>query len=208
MVSRTMLWLVLGLIARGAGGLVAYRVGKARGVATALPAPSAGAKALLERTIKDPRVDDIVQHGGRDWLVEGVIDYDEDGHRWRVARTVDTPEERWFVVGLERTGPTTVRSLTRAKGLALTGYPPESIELEGVAYALAQRGTATTNLSGQFGEHPMAKGAVRNLSSRCRWWRYKAAGEKTLLVEQWGDAYFALTGDLLKLEDVDLLSAS
>jgi hypothetical protein len=205
-----MLWILLGIVAMASGGFFAYRVGRARGIEAALPAAggSSAARALLERTVKDVRVDDIVQHAGKDWLVEGIVQYDEDGHTWRAARCIDAPDERWWVIGLERIGLTTVRLMQRARGLALTGYPPESLSYEGVSYKLAQRGTATTVVNGQFADLPGVKGTARNVSLRCRWWRYGAAGEKTLLVEQWGEDYIALVGEPVKPEDVDLLSAS
>jgi hypothetical protein len=205
--ATRMLWILLGVVAMAGGGIIAYRAGRARGIETALPAPSGVARAMLERTVKDVRVDDIVQHAGKDWLVEGVVQYDEDGHTWRGARCIDAPDERWWVVGLERTGMATIRLMVRAK-LAMTGYPPETITHEGVSYKLAQRGTATTVVNGQFADLPGVKGQAKNVSMRCRWWRYGAAGEKTLLVEQWGDDYVALVGEQVKPEDVDLLSAS
>jgi hypothetical protein len=209
-------WLVVAAFAFAGGGYLAYRAGRARGARAALPGAGGGGGALpgrpgqrqLERTVRDVRVDDILQHGGRDWLVEGVVKYDEDGHTWRAARGLDAPDERWFVVALERTGPTTVRVLKVAAGLSLTGYPPESLEHEGVSYKLAQRGTATTLVNGQVGELPGVKGVVRDLGARCRWWRYSAAGDKTLLVEQWGESYRALVGETVRPEDVDLLSGS
>ena len=203
-----MLWILLGVLAMMSGGFIAFRVGKARGIQEALPAPSSAARALLERTVKDVRVDDIVQHAGKDWLVEGVVQYDEDGHTWRVARCIDAPDERWWVIGLERTGMSTVRSMARATDLALSGYPPETLTYAGVPYKLSQRGTATTLVNGQFPDLPGVKGLAKNVSLRCRWWRYGAAGEKTLLVEQWGDDYVALVGEQVKPDDVDLLSAS
>lgn len=208
---RMLEWVLIGAAAAVGGGFVAYKVGRSRGAARALPARSAGKSAggsLLERTIKDVRVDDVVQHVGRDWLVEGIVQYDEDGHTWRGARVIDGAEERWFVVGLERTGGTTLRLLQVAAGLELTGYPPETLEHGGTTFKLAQRGTATAVLSGQLGSLPGAKGIAAGGSTRCRWWRYQAAGEKTLVVEQWGEVYRALAGDLVPMDEIDLLTAS
>jgi hypothetical protein len=210
MVTTTMItWIVLGLLAMTGGGFIAYRVGKARGAHAALPARGGtGAAKSKERTIKEVRVDDILQYGGRDWLVEGVVAYDEDGHQWRGARTVDAPDERWFVVGMDRIGPVNVRVLGAATGLELTGYPPEAIEHGGTSYKLAQRGTATVTLTGNLGELPGAKGLPPGSATRCRWWRYSAAGEKQLLVEQWGEKYRALVGEPVPADQVDMLSAS
>lgn len=203
-------FLVIGLAAMAGGGFVAYRVGRARGAARAL-APRAGSKGgapALDRTLKDVRVDDVVQLDGRDWLVEGVVQYDEDGHTWRAARTLDTPDERWFVVGMERQSEMTIRFLAVLKDLEITGYPPEALDYGGVSYKLAQRGTATTTVTGALGDIPIAKVAGTGKVARCRWWRYAAAGDKTLLVEQWGDTYRALSGTLTAPDAIDLLAGS
>ena len=40
---------------------------------------------LLERTIRDLRVDDVLTIDGADYLCEGMINYDEDGHRCPVG---------------------------------------------------------------------------------------------------------------------------
>jgi hypothetical protein len=202
-------WLVLGLLAMSGGGYLAYRMGKARGARAALrAAQSAGALRGKERTVRDVRADDILQWNGRDWLVEGTVQYDEDGHRWRGVRTVDAPDECWFVIGLDRVGPMTVRVLRAAKSLEVNGYPSESLEYEGTSYRLAQRGTATAMLNGNLGDLPGAKGVAPGSSTRCRWWRYGAAGEKQLIVEQWGETYRALAGEVVAADQVDMLSAS
>jgi hypothetical protein len=201
-------WIVLGILAMGGGGYLAYRVGKARGEAERLPAKGGTGAARKERTFKEVQVDDILQQGGRDWLVEGVLLYDEDGHAWRAARTVDAPDERWFVIGMDRLGPTTVRLLAPAAGVDLSGYPPETLQFGGESYTLAKRGTATVVLQGNLGELPGAKDVPAGSSTRCRWWRYAAAGEKTLLVEEWSGKYRALAGASVPADDVDMLSAS
>jgi hypothetical protein len=153
-------------------------------------------------------VDDVVQHGGRDYLIEGVIQYEEDGHTWRAARATDGSAERWFLVGLERNAGLTLRLLAPAQGLELTGYPPETLHHAEVTYKMAQRGTATASMQGQVGSLPGGKGTLPGSVSRCRWWRYQAAGEKCLLVEQWGETYRALAGEPVPPDDVELLAAS
>jgi hypothetical protein len=195
-----MLIVIVALIAVIGGGAAFV---KARRAEKALPPPAE--RQLLERTVKDVRVDDVVQHNGRDWLVEGVITYDEDGHTWRAARISDRELEQWMLVGIERGSGLTVRMLQVAKGLELAGYPPETLEHETVSYKLAQRGTATATFNGaMLGLPPVPEGG----SLRCRWWRYQAAGEKCLLVEQWGEQYRPLVGANVPAEDVEMLAAS
>jgi hypothetical protein len=159
--------------------------------------------ALLERTLKDVRSNDIVQHEGRDYLVEGVIAYDEDGHHWSAARLVDGKDERWLLVGLERGGAPTLRLLSMAKGFDLAGYPPETLDLGDAHWRLASRGTANATFQGDLnGLHGDGAG------QRCRWWKYTGAGEAVLYVEQWGDTYRALRGSTVRDSELELLAAS
>lgn len=190
------------------GGAIAYQVGKRKGAQGALPAArSAAAKALLDRTIKDVRVDDIVQHDGHDWLVEGVVAYDEDGHRWRAARTLDAPDERWYVIGLERTGAPQVRAM-RKVDLKLEGYPPEQLDVDGKTFRLAQRGNATASATGVFKDLPGQAGPVTDHSLRIRWWRYATGTGETLWVEQLGEGFRVLAGTTVPIDQVDLLAGS
>jgi hypothetical protein len=112
--------------------------------------PPAGDK-LLERTVRDLRVDDVLTIDGRDFLVEGMIDYDEDGHRWTGARVVDGSDVKWLVAGIERAGWGSMRLLAQDETTQITGYPPEVLVIGEVRYALDKRGAATCALSGELG---------------------------------------------------------
>jgi hypothetical protein len=163
----------------------------------------------LERTIREVRVDDVVSLDGRDFLCEGTIGYDEDGHRWLGARCVDGGDERWIVSGIERLGAGTLRVMTQDDATPITGYPPEAIVVGDVRYALDKRGTATCTLRGELGglgaeKRARADGAVE----RCRWWLYAAPGEDTLLVEQWGSDFRVLRGKKVGEGTIDLIPAS
>jgi hypothetical protein len=195
------IWILLAVLAVLAGGLVAYRRARQQEL------PGGPATPLLERTLRDVRPNDVVQHGGRDYLVEGVVSYDEDGHTWRGARLLDGGDERWLLVGLERGSAMTVRLLALAD-VELTGYPPETLEVGGTGFKLAGRGTATVTLAGDLTGVPVPPGEGGGGSVRCRWWRYSAAGDRTLVVEQWGETYRALAGETVRPDDVDLLGAS
>jgi Domain of unknown function (DUF4178) len=75
-----------------------------RGTSSPRQIGSGDGPRMLERGVRDMRPGDIVQQGGRDWVVEGVLHYDEDGHRWVAGRLVDIQEVRWMVVGMDRVG--------------------------------------------------------------------------------------------------------
>ena len=163
---------------------------------------------LVERGFKDLRVGDVVQYETRDWLVEGVIEYDEDGHRWRGGRLVDGKDEAWLVVGLERGGSARLRLMREDPDVHITGYPPDKLVTHGTTFTQETRGTATAKVTGEAGDFPGADDNAPDSVLRCRWWRYETPGRKALVVEQWGGLYRVLSGDLLKTSDLELMPGS
>jgi hypothetical protein len=156
---------------------------------------TAGGDKLLERTVRDLRVDDVLTISGRDFLCEGLISYDEDGHRWLGGRVVDGSDVQWLVVGIERTGAGATRLLAQDDAIPVTGYPPEAIMVGELRYVLDKRGVATCELKGDVGSlGDLKKDRPLGHVERCRWWLYNAPGDDTMLVEQWGADFRALRG--------------
>jgi hypothetical protein len=169
------------------------------------------AGSLQERTIRELRVGDVIQYGPRDFLVEGVIEYDEDGHRWVGGRVVDGAEEKWVVAGMERIGTRkSLRWLELDTENELSGYPPETLLVGGTRYSLDKRGTATARFFGDLGDVPRARGqgTAERTVERCRWWRYEAAGDETLIVEQWGGEYRTMVGKHLTEGVLEMIPGS
>ena len=166
------------------------------------------AQRLLERGVRDMRPGDIVQQGGRDWVVEGVLHYDEDGHRWIAGRLIDIQDTRWMVVGMDRVGSTTVRVMQSDDAIEVGGYPPDALESSGKRYPLERRGTATVKVTGDPGAIPGSKDMAPESVLRCRWWRYQAAGPDCIIVEQWGGDFRVLRGASVPDDDVDLMPGS
>jgi hypothetical protein len=164
---------------------------------------------LLERTVRDLRVDDVLTIDGKDYLCEGMIAYDEDGHRWIGGRIVDGGEVTWLVIGLERAASTSTRLLKQDESMPISGYPPEALVIGDVRYALDKRGTATCQLFGDVGGlGAMKQGRPEGHVERCRWWLYSAPGDDTLLVEQWGSDYRLLRGKKVGDGMVELIPGS
>jgi hypothetical protein len=173
------------------------------------PALPAGSDKLLERTVRDLRVDDVLTFDGNDFLVEGTISYDEDGHRWSAARVVDGSNVQWLFVGIERAGSGALRLLTQDDATQISGYPPEVLVIGELRYALDKRGAATCSLRGDLG----ALGALKKDRpdghvERVRWWLYGAPGDDTLLLEQWGSDYRVLRGKKVSDGMIDLIPGS
>ena len=175
--------------------------------AKALP-PGKGDNGI-ERSVRELRTGDVLTIDSRDFLCEGTISYDEDGHRWRAGRVVDGSDVRWLVVGIERTGTSALRLMTQDESTPITGYPPEAIVIGDVRYVLDKRGTATCELRGDVGPlGELKKDRPEGHVERCRWWLYSAPGEDTLIVEQWGSDYRLLRGKKIVEGTIDLIPGS
>ena len=208
-----MLWILLVLLTVIGGvaaiGIAANERRKALPGGRAPRALPATGDKLLERTVRDPRVDDVLTIDGKDFIVEGVINYDEDGHRWIGARVVDGGEVKWLVVGIERTGAGSLRLLTQDEATQIAGYPPEVLVIGEVRYALDKRGAATCTLSGELGPlGALKKDRPDGHVERARWWLYSAPGDDTLLLEQWGADYRVLRGKKIGEGTIDLIPGS
>ncbi len=172
----------------------------------ALPA---GSDPGTERTIRDLRVDDVLTIDGRDFLCEGLIAYDEDGHRWCAGRVADGGDVRWIVVGIDRVGKSLARLLIHDDSHPITGYPPEALVIGDVRYVLDKRGAATCKLMGDVGTlGDLKKDRPPGHVERCRWWLYSAPGDDTLLVEQWGADYRTLRGNKVVDGIIELMPGS
>ncbi len=207
-----MIWILLVLLTV-VGGVAAIGIAAAE---RRKALPGAGQRSLnagrdkdLERTVRDLRVDDVVTVDGNDLLCEGLISYDEDGHRWIGGRIVDGKDVKWLIVGLERTGGGTTRLLIEDDAQTITGYPPEALVIGEVRYALDKRGAATCTLAGDVGAlGDLKKDRPSSHVERCRWWLYTAPGDDTLLIEQWGADYRVLRGKKVGDGIVELIPAS
>jgi hypothetical protein len=208
------IWILLVLLTVvGAAAAVGIAVNERRKQVGGGPAPkllSAGTgDKLIERTVRDLRVDDVLTIDGKDFLCEGLIAYDEDGHRWSGARVVDNKDIRWLYVGIERLGAGTLRMMTQDDTQAIAGYPPEALVIGEVRYVLDKRGAATCQLHGDIGPlGDLKKDRPAGHVERCRWWLYNAPGEDTLLVEQWGADYRVLRGKKTGDGTIELIPGS
>jgi hypothetical protein len=208
------IWILLVLLVVVGGGAaigIAMRSNKqlaSGGGQKSLPS-GAAADRLLERTVRDLRVDDVLTLDGKDFLCEGMIAYDEDGHRWIGGRVVDGSDVKWLVIGLERASASSMRLLTQDSSTPLTGYPPEALVIDDLRYVLDKRGAATCSLHGDVGGlGAMKAGRPEGHVERCRWWLYNATGDDTLIVEQWGSDYRMLRGKKVGDGTVELIPGS
>jgi hypothetical protein len=163
----------------------------------------------IERSVREMKVGDVLMMDGRDYLVEGTIGYDEDGHRWIGGRVLDAADVKWLVVGIERAGAGALRLLTQDDATQVSGYPPEALVIGDLRYALDKRGTATCELRGDLGAlGDLKQGHPDGHVERCRWWLYNAPGDDTLIVEQWGADYRVLRGKKVHEGTIEIMQGS
>lgn len=200
--------LVVAGIATAVGGGMVLTQRKRQLAGSKLKAlPSGSGDKLLERTIADLRVGDVLTHDGRDFLLEGVLEYDEDGHRWSAGRMVDGDRKHWLVAGMERGGAFILRLMDETNAVDIDGYPPETLVIGEQRFALDKRGTATVTMKGETGlGRPNADGM--ETAERCRWWSYDTAGEETLIVEQWGNEFRVIRGVKVSRDLFDMMPGS
>jgi hypothetical protein len=168
----------------------------------------AGDKSV-ERSVREMRVGDVLMMDGRDYLVEGTVGYDEDGHRWIGGRVLDAGDVKWLVVGIERAGAGALRLLVQDDTTQISGYPPEALVIGELRYALDKRGTATCELRGDLGAlGDLKKGHPDGHVERCRWWLYNAPGDDTLIVEQWGADFRVLRGKKVHEGTIEIMQGS
>jgi hypothetical protein len=205
------LWILLTLLVVivGSGAVIGARRSKQLpGNGGQKMLPSVGDK-LLERTVRDLRVDDVLTIDGKDFLCEGMIAYDEDGHRWVGGRIVDGNDVKWLLMGIERAAASSTRLLTQDSSTPMTGYPPEALVIGEIKYVLDKRGAATCSLFGDVGGlGALKKGRPEGHVERCRWWLYNAPGDDTMIVEQWGSDYRLLRGKKVGDGTVELIPGS
>jgi hypothetical protein len=209
------IWILLVLLTViGGAAAVGIAAGERR---KSLPGPSpsrsplalASGDKLIERGVAELRVDDVLTIDSKDFLVEGMINYDEDGHRWIGARVVDGSDVQWLVVGIERAGTGAMRLLVQDESTQISGYPPEVLVIGDVRYTLDKRGAATCALHGDLGAlGALHKDRPDGHVERARWWLYAAPGDDTLLLEQWGTDYRVLRGKKVGAGTIELIPGS
>lgn len=146
-------FLVLLFLALIVGGGVVFLRGRKR----AATAGRAGSAELAAAPSPEPiggievralKVSDVVNHEGRDWIVEGTLRFEQGGFRWQEHRLVDGPDSLWLSVeddeGLE------VVVWTRLRGAELEPGAG-TIEHDGVTYELDERGRASFTSEGTTG---------------------------------------------------------
>jgi hypothetical protein len=146
------------------------------------------------------QIRDVLSFSGRDYLVEGTAAYRVAGKAQVFARAVDGEVVAWFESPLDGEGATAERLLVlhEVRDLDLTVPPPESISYHRLTYVQRMHVRAIVDTTGNVPER--GDGPVQL-------WRFRAAGDLTLQIEEGGGRVFMLAGESVHRGMVEHLPA-
>ncbi len=147
----------------------------------------------------DPRrlgVGDIVNHAGRDWVVRGTIEFDQDGFRWHEHLLDDASTRRWLSVEDNEELEIVLWEAATAPELEPGG---QRVEHAGTEYTLDEHGRATFRAAGSTGTAP---------TGEVEYWDY-TAGARRLSFERYGTGSWEVgVGTVLNENELDIYPAS
>ncbi len=131
---------------------------------------------------------DVLSFSGRDYVVEGTVGYLLAGKRSVMARSVDGETTAWVEFPADEAGPPAERLLVlhEVHDLDLAMPPPDSIDYHQLSYVQRLAARAVIEIDGLVPDH--AAGALQV-------WRYRAAGDRYLQIEEGNGRLFMLAGE-------------
>jgi hypothetical protein len=143
------------------------------------------------------QVKDIITFAGRDYVVEGTATYHLAGKTSVLARAVDGDVVFWIESprDAEAIGDRLL-ALREIRDLEIAVPPPESIAYHDLTYVQRLAGRATIELAGDVPERAPGSTDV---------WRYRAAGDLYLQIEEGAGRVFMLAGESVHRGMIDVL---
>lgn len=144
------------------------------------------------------KLGDSVGYQGIDYRVDNVVTYALADRDLRLARLVAASQVRFVEPPTsEASGRALV--LTEIEGLDITAPPPATIYHHGESYLLKISGAAQVTT---------AKGGSGSATGTCMLWRYRAAGDQFLQIEQWPDRVRMFAGASVHLDMLEVRPAT
>jgi len=153
-------------------------------------APRYGAAAAMKLSIRD-----VVAHQGRDWIVEGIAAFKVAGNVYPLARVVDGQDVR-YVEPLLNDIDDRVLMLEAINDLQVSAPPPDSLSYKGQSFLPRAAGAAVVAVEGKMPDRK---------TGECQLWRYRAAGDLFIQIEQWDGKLIVLAGESVHKGMVDVL---
>jgi hypothetical protein len=145
------------------------------------------------------QVKDIISFAGRDYVVEGTATYHLAGKTSVLARAVDGDVVFWIEAPRDEGGEAVsdrLLALREIRDLEIAVPPPQTIAYHDLTYVQRLAGRATVELAGDVPERAAGPTEV---------WRYRAAGDLYLQIEEGGGRVFMLAGESVHRGMIDIL---
>jgi len=139
-------------------------------------------------------VDDRIGYQGIDYRVDGILAYAMVDRSLRLARLVAAGDVR-FLEFPTREADDRVLVLAGIAGIDITTPPPATIYHRGESYLVRFSGAATVT-------------AADGVAQTCTLWRYRAAGDLFLQIEQWPDRVRMLAGASVHVDMLEIRPAT
>jgi hypothetical protein len=144
------------------------------------------------------KLGDSVGYQGIDYRVDDILTYALADRDLRLARLVAAGQVHFLEPPTsEASGRALV--LTEIEGLDITAPPPATIYHRGESYLLKISGAAQVTT---------AKGGSGSATGTCTLWRYRAAGDQFLQIEQWPDHVRMFAGASVHLDMLEVRPAT
>ena len=140
------------------------------------------------------RVGDKVGYQGVDYQVDGVFAFALADRTLHLARLAGDGQVRFVETAMNHAHDR-VLVLSEIEKLDITAPPPGTIYYHGESYLLRISGAAkvTSKVTSDGGE-----------PQTCTLWRYRAAGDQVLQIEQWPDRLRMLAGASVHLDMLEI----
>ena len=189
--------ILLGLLA--GVGVASYALWTRARALREAPPPARRLNAAVpaaERTAASLEPEDVVQHFGTDWVVEGVLGLGEDGRGARLSAVTDGSHTRFLFA----TSPTSDPAfLDPAPELRVEGQP-ETVRVGTQTFSVTTRGTVAAERRGSI------LGQRGKGDPRVSYAEY-AAGSRRLVVLRWGDEAEIFLGERVPSHQLEILAA-
>jgi hypothetical protein len=140
---------------------------------------------------------DVFSYEGRDYVIEGVLNYKVAGKTYPLARAVDDATVLWIEPLLDANDDR-ILVFKEVRDLSVATPPPPTISYKGASYVPRLSGTAAVTVDGVLSDRPAGNVEV---------WRYRAAGDIFVQIEKWPNKVVYLAGESVNENMVSVLPA-
>jgi len=150
---------------------------------------------LLERTLTNIQIGDIISYFENDYEVYAVIEWMQEGYTWKEYKLKNREDSYWISAEVDD-GEIVAGFYAVIKDLRLTAPFPEKIEHKGIVYYLEEKGHAVGKMTSEAGTQ----------NYKCSFYEYLSEDEKNFFsIEDYGGEIEMSTGEVLKKSEINIL---